>query len=362
MHAAATMFCDTCSAPGAAFLVDADGHALGLAPGSALNETDVAIAAPAVGIMNALCQHLADQQAEYVFIEGSVATLALAPIPPAFVLVVVVGLDATTDRIRSAIMLLRDSAWNTLPLPLSVLQFDDSATEHVTGLLRSLLGELGVREDVLCRDDGRRRAVRTLDDCCSGVWTRDVRSLLEGLCARANISDIETLLGTGSFGSAYQLRNGMVLKLTRDAHEARATAALVDAELRRFPRVENVFQVTLWGRPAPFFGIVREPVEQAGCLEGRWAILAREACDLLSHARRVGLKPPRNNTSETTRFAFEADAELSGLGIRFGDYQTQNVGLLRGQLCFFDLSLAEAPPRPLPPLEAIAPVSFRCLS
>lgn len=78
------------------------------------------------------------------------------------------------------------------------------------------------------------------------------------------LTPLDTKLGRGSFGHAYDLGSGKVLKLTRDHTEAIASRAVAGKNLSHVVRIDSVWSLprTLVSeRWAPWFAIVREKLD-----------------------------------------------------------------------------------------------------
>ena len=343
------------SQPFAALLVDFDGHVIGLNPGRPFEMVDAGLCSTVVHIFRRLGSLLEQGALETVVVDALDGALVLLPLRPhklvaAFVVPAHVGM-ATVRGLKGRLCELLPAGPPPTGEPVSVLRLSAGQRQEAIEVLTSSLAQLGCSNDVL-DDDFRRRSVTSLvHQCCAGATTDAAQQCLTSLCRLADIAGVEELLGTGTFGSAYGLDDGTVLKLTRDAHEAHATAALVGCQLRRFPTVLRVIRWVVLGRPTGCFGIVREAVDDAGHLTGIAGGAARTACELLSAMRSEPAGEAQGRMAAlglpgwelALPFAREIDAELRAKGILFGDYQRQNVGLLRGRLCFFDLSLARGP-------------------
>ncbi|MFW5739422.1 MAG: hypothetical protein ACOC1F_03550 [Myxococcota bacterium] len=355
---------DSSSPPFAALLADRDGHVLGVNPGRGLSLDSGALAVTVVHAFRRLGACFERGDMHWACIDASEGLIVLLP-PTSQGLALAVVLPPTTKLAvaRDRIERFCKEAWPTARRDggeaTSVLRLSQQQRSRLVEALVELMQRLGCPEETLAIDARRRRLMRQASLCCSGAWNDETRLCLSRLCRVARLPTVERLLGTGSFGSAYALQDGTVLKLTRDDNEARATAALITRRIRRFPAVYHVFRWLAEGRPTGCFGIVRQGVDQAGRLSGAMAQAGRTACDLLVAMRTEGVTAAEQRLAASSlpqwerarTFAREFDDSLRELGITFGDYQPQNLGLLQGELCFFDLSLAVAPAVDLPDID-----------
>lgn len=342
--------------PFTALLADLDGHVLGVNPGRAIALDHTAVAVTVLHAFRRLGDHFARGEIQFAWLEAQDGVVALTPLAAGqLVLAVVAPHDTDRDRLLAC----AQASITHQPRPssdtsraASLLHFSDELRAEWFRRLTAMLRDLGCPEQALSLDARRRRVAHAANRCCAGAWDEEAERCLARLCNRAGLPPVSDLLGTGSFGSAFALRDGTVLKLTRDENEARATASLEGRKLRRFPNVYRVFRWLAWGRPTGCFGIVRQAVADAGRLTGEMAQAGRTACELLIAMRAENDRPAAERRvaalelgqwERARRFAWEMDEELRAHGISFGDYQPQNLGLLDGELCFFDLSLAVGP-------------------
>ncbi len=346
-------------------VVDCDGHQVGLLTGGVVDtdlpESAALVAAQAfhaVGTMAGIGGFRA------ATLDGAVARLLLVALEvPGFVLVAAAPRSANHRRVRQAALrcarhvarLLRDGP-DDADRPRSLLHVADDVTAGVRGALAVLLREMGCSASQLRAESMRLRQQALLLAACRGTRELGALSYLAAVCRAAQCARPLHALGSGSWGTAFLLENGAVLKLTRDADEARASACLAGTELARLPRIRRVFQLTSGERRLPVFGIVREQVTSAGALQGLDGESAALACDILIEAqaclwplavqrcclRRKRAISPRA-WERAISFAWELRRELEQLRIQVGDLRPANMGLRAGELCFFDLSLAQAP-------------------
>lgn len=332
-------------------MIDLDGHVVGVNPGRAFRLDHAFLATTIVQTAQRLGDLARYAVVEIVIVDGRDGWVALHPLNGGGL--VVAGAAPKTlglDELRRFTWSLRGAAVEATPLSIgkaSVLHWSPNRRKRLLDAFRGILREHGCPESLIVNDSRRARLGLLLQQCCTGGQTVETRRVLATLCRRCGIAPVQTLLGTGSFGSVYELADGTALKLTRDDREARATATLAGRQLRRFPQVHRVFECFAWNRPLGCHGIWRQAVQHAGNLPGQMAEAGRQACDVLV-ALRHGRQLPEDSSGSTAgaawRFAREFQAEMNAHGIVFGDYQPQNLGVAHGLLCFFDLSLANGPP------------------
>gem|GEM_PF-6472377 len=354
--------------PFQALVVDRDGHGIGLfttRPGDGeLPGSAALVAAQSFHAAGALSRTGDLRAATF---DGPQARLILVPLAlPGFVLVAatacsVEGSDACEAALRcgeelSAALSFDDGASDSFS-PCSLLLVTPETADSVLGSLARLLRKLGCPRSVLEVEAVRLQQQELLLALSRGSQQEALLRYLGALCRSADLAAPLDTLGSGSWGTAFRLDDGNVLKLTRDVGEALACASLVGLDVARMPRIHRVFQVSAAGCPLAVFGIVRDLVDQAGALVGDLAEAAELACDILIAARGqpwsraledCALRRKQEVTADcwqsAIRFAWELHTSLDEHGVRLGDFRPANIGLRGGELCFFDLSLAQAPP------------------
>ena len=292
-------------------------------------------------------------------------TIAAAPIGESGWAIAVAG-EVDTDTAREAVidackatrdLLLQHAGINQPSLTsLSVVM-----QRELSHAMERVLRRLGCSWATLAADRRRRRLLGRLGRMCRGAWGPDIDAWLASICAASGLARPDRLLGAGSWGAAYRLGDGRVMKLTRDACEARAAACLAGLTGTHLAHVDEVWQYTAQDRPIEFYAIVRDEVPSAGSLQGQARRLADLVCHVLLYAPRLGWRAsvlrasalPAARSDPQTWVSAQREArgirdELQARGIQFGDFHTGNFGLNNGHLCLFDLSLSRAPERPMP--------------
>lgn len=120
-----------------------------------------------------------------------------------------------------------------------------------------------VLAEALLSEDGPARKPPIGKDMAAKVVSRFPKGM-----ARMGI-DVESLPGltswTGTNGTAFDLGNGKVLKVTRDQKEAAASAVLVGKELENVVRIYAVWRF----KDTNFYGILQEKLEPLPAAEGK---------------------------------------------------------------------------------------------
>lgn len=78
-----------------------------------------------------------------------------------------------------------------------------------------------------------------------------------------NVSSDVPSLGTGTRGTAYDIGNGQVLKITNDQNEAIASNKLKDLKFKHIVRIDDVFQFG----STPYFGILQEKLKKVSAAD-----------------------------------------------------------------------------------------------
>jgi hypothetical protein len=347
----------------AGILVDLDGHALGIAPGTDLVMDAIGpIIAFAIRSTDAMGTALRWSPPAVVRVLAEAGVIMAAPVPDS-TLALALASDWTSGETaaRRAILetceairsLFRRNAEGA---PRSLANLSAALHHTLTGLLENALLRLGCPRVALLADRRRRRVVGRLTRMARGAAGPAVEAYLRAICDASNLARPTRLLGTGSWGAAYLLADGRVLKLTGDIGEAHSAASLAGARGAYLVEVHEVWQYCTMGRQLGMFAIVRDEVEAAGALRGRDRSVADLVCHILLHAPRLGWNasvaraaglPGAASQPELLLFAErEARAlrgELMARQIAFGDFHTGNFGSKDGHLCLFDLSLSRGP-------------------
>lgn len=214
---------------------------------------------------------------------------------------------------------------------------------------------------------------------------RDVDEITEILSKAGH--EIDAFLGSGSFGNAFTLKGGDVLKLTADPQEASACAHLLESPHHHCVRVIDIFQigeVTLpnWRlpmSPTNIYGIVEEILDlEVGSQHGlvldrvtegakdRFSVWPHDlvgmeeaaATKLLDEAQEAILidldkaseRLRKKNTLGSVAAARDLDGVRSGiqhlrrLGILCVDFHSRNVGKRDGIIKIFDPGVGQVKP------------------
>jgi hypothetical protein len=241
--------------------------------------------------------------------------------------------------------------------PLSLIELSDNSIRKISLLLQDFLRDSGYPEQLLQAHTKRSMMIEHLECASEGNIDIDSLELLSRICDRNSIPRIKHYLGKGNWGAVYLLTNNTVLKITRDAKEARTCTSIIGKHNSCIVDIFQVFRLSIGGLKTPYYFIVRENIdtletlidEETELLELMQQILSESYKDARSDNSLKISDIAKNNERRNLwdrayAPAMKINRELKENCILFSDFHKDNIGIKNGQFCIFDLSLSEGPP------------------
>ncbi len=175
--------------------------------------------------------------------------------------------------------------------------------------------------------------------------------------------EIGPMLGSGTKGSAYQLSNGHVLKVTTDVTEAEASSTLVGKSLKNVIRIFKVFMFKNLPQymhdEEDLFFIEEEKLNNVLCnkdhavaiIGGRVSKISydhqnisfSEVIDEFKKMLKYDAKFFIKDNEKLIKDLYNGANELKSIGIEFDDYVGCNIGMRGGNYVIFDLGYSKSP-------------------
>jgi hypothetical protein len=175
--------------------------------------------------------------------------------------------------------------------------------------------------------------------------------------------EIGSMLGSGTKGSAYQLSNGRVLKVTTDVTEAEASAVLIGKSLKN---VINVFKVFMFKNlpqriqdEEDLFFIEEQKLNNIQCGNNLAVGIIGNRVDKISYDQKDisfeeiikqiekilkgNARAFIKKNEKLIKDLYGGANELKSVGIKFDDYIGCNVGMNNGNYVIFDLGYSKSP-------------------